>query len=94
MSEDRRCEGQRSETGTAGSSPRAFAKPDRRTLALATACVMAAFFLAIVGQSTLATAMPSIVEALDAFDRYTWVATAYLVASVVATPIAGRLSDL
>ena len=38
--------------------------------------------------------MPSIVEDLGGFDRYTWVATSYLVASVVAIPIAGRLSDL
>ena len=65
-----------------------------RGLALATACTMLAFFLAILGQSTLATAMPSIVDDLGGFDRYTWVATSYLVASVVAIPIAGRLSDL
>ena len=55
---------------------------------------MSAFFLAILGQSTLATAMPGIVDDLGGFDRYTWVATAYLVASVVAIPIVGRLSDL
>jgi EmrB/QacA subfamily drug resistance transporter len=64
-----------------------------RGRALATAGVMLALFLAVLGQSMLAVAMPSIVEDLGEFQHYSWPLTAYLVASVVAIPIAGRLSD-
>ena len=38
--------------------------------------------------------MPRIVADLGGFDRFTWVTTAYLVASTTAVPIVGRLSDL
>lgn len=65
-----------------------------RTLATATAGLVLALFLAILGQSMLAVAMPGIVEDLGEFERYSWPLTAYLVASVVAIPIAGRLGDV
>ena len=51
-------------------------------------------FLAAVSQINIATAMPRILADLGGFDRYTWASTAYLVASTVAIPIAGRLADL
>ena len=57
-------------------------------------CVMSAAFLAVLGQMVVATAMPRIVADLGGFDRYTWVAAAYLVASTVAIPITGRLTDI
>ena len=60
----------------------------------ATSGVMAAVFLAAVGQTGLATAMPAVVAALGDFDRYAWAMTAYLVASTVVTPITGRLADI
>ena len=56
--------------------------------------VMLAMFLAAVSQINIATAMPRIVVDLGGFDRYTWAATAYLVASAIAIPIAGRLADI
>ena len=56
--------------------------------------VMATMFLAAMGQTSLAAAMPAIVSDLGDFDRYTWPLTAYLVASTVATPITGRLADI
>ena len=56
--------------------------------------VMLAMFLAAVSQINIATAMPRIVVDLGGFDRYTWAATAYLVASTIAIPIAGRLADI
>ena len=65
-----------------------------RQLALATAGVMLAMFLSIFSQTIVATAMPRIVADLGGFDRYTWPATAYLVATAVAVPIVGRLSDI
>ncbi len=66
---------------------------DRQRYA-ATSGVMAAVFLAAVGQTGLATAMPAVVADLGGFDRYTWAVTAYLVASTVVTPITGRLADI
>ncbi len=60
----------------------------------ATTGVMAAAFLAAVGQTGLATAMPAIVADLGGFDRYAWPTTSYLVASTVATPLTGRLADI
>ena len=56
--------------------------------------VMLAMFLAAVSQINIATAMPRIVVDLGGFDRYTWASTAYLIASTIAIPIAGRLADL
>ena len=56
--------------------------------------VMLAMFLAAVSQINIATAMPRIVVDLGGFDRYTWAATAYLVASAIAIPIAGGLADI
>jgi len=53
-----------------------------------------AMFLAAVSQINIATAMPRIVVDLGGFDRYAWAATAYLVASAIAIPIAGGLADI
>lgn len=66
----------------------------RRQRGAAAASVMATVFLGAMGQTSLATAMPVIVADLGGFERYTWALTAYLVASTVATPIAGRLADI
>ncbi|MDE0206931.1 MAG: MDR family MFS transporter [Candidatus Tectomicrobia bacterium] len=63
-------------------------------LALAAAGVLLAMFLSIFSQTIVATAMPRIIADLGGFDRYTWPATAYLVATAVAVPIVGRLSDI
>ena len=55
---------------------------------------MLAMFLASLDQTIVATAMPRIVADLEGFDRYTWVTTAYLVASTTLVPIVGRLTDM
>ena len=55
---------------------------------------MLAMFLAMFSQTIVAAAMPRVVADLGGFDRYTWPATAYLVASAAALPIVGRLSDI
>ena len=65
-----------------------------KQLLLAMTGVMLAMFLAAVSQINIATAMPRIVADLGGFDRYTWASTAYLVASTIAIPIAGRLADI
>ena len=56
--------------------------------------VLLAMFLASLDQTVVATAMPRIIADLGGFDRFTWVTTAYLVASTTAVPIVGRLTDI
>ncbi len=76
------------------SAERDFVQLPRRQIVLTMLGVMSAVFLAMVSQTVVATAMPRIVADLGGFDRYTWVAAAYLIASTVAIPIAGRLTDI
>ena len=85
-----------SETGAATdpSTASGFSALPQRQHRLAVAGVMLAMSLSILSQTILAAAMPAIVADLGGFDRYTWTTTAYLVASTVAIPIAGRLSDI
>ena len=56
--------------------------------------VMLAMFLSALDQTVVGTAMPRIITDLGGFDKFTWVTTAYLVASTTAVPIVGRLSDI
>ncbi len=41
----------------------------------------------------VSTAMPTVVAALGGLRWYSWVFSAYMIASTIATPIAGKLSD-
>jgi EmrB/QacA subfamily drug resistance transporter len=50
--------------------------------------------LAALDQTIVGTAMPRIIAELQGFERYAWVATAYMVASTAVVPIVGKLSDL
>jgi len=77
------------------STHQADAQPlPRRHIVLTMGGLMLAMFLASLDQTIVSTAMPRIVADLGGFDRFTWVTTAYLVASTTVVPIAGRLSDL
>jgi EmrB/QacA subfamily drug resistance transporter len=58
------------------------------------AALVLAMLLAVLDQTILATALPTIVGDLGGFDHLSWVVTAYLLASTASTPIWGRLSDL
>ncbi|MBR9765678.1 MAG: MFS transporter [Rhodobacteraceae bacterium] len=51
-------------------------------------------FLASTGQSIVATALPEIVSDLGGLSYITWVVTAYLLASTIGAPIAGKLGDM
>ncbi len=46
-----------------------------------------------VDQTVVGTALPTVVAELNGFEYYAWVATAYLLASVITVPIFGRLGD-
>ncbi|HTZ51407.1 MAG TPA: MDR family MFS transporter [Spirochaetia bacterium] len=56
--------------------------------------VMVALFLGALDQTIVATAMPRILQELNGLALYTWVVTAYLLASTAMIPIWGKLSDL
>ena len=73
---------------------RDFIQLPRRQVILTMVGLLMAMFLAALDQTIVSTAMPRIIADLGGFDRYTWVTTAYLVASTVAVPIVGRLTDI
>jgi EmrB/QacA subfamily drug resistance transporter len=50
--------------------------------------------VASVNQTVTATAMPRIVDDLGGFGHYSWVFTAYILASIVTIPLFGKLSDI
>lgn len=50
--------------------------------------------LAALDQTIVGTAEPRIIASLSGFNRYPWVATAYMLCSTMSIPIAARLSDL
>jgi EmrB/QacA subfamily drug resistance transporter len=58
------------------------------------AALMLTLLLEALDQTVVGTALPRIVSYLNGFDRYTWVVTAYLLASTTMVPIIGKLSDL
>jgi len=68
------------------------ALPFRRSL-LATLGVAFVTMLVALDQTVVGTALPTIVADLQGFRLYAWIATAYLLASVVTVPIFGRLGD-
>ena len=84
--------GPKSETAADQASD--FVSLPRRQLVVALSGVLLALLLAALSQTIVATAMPRIIIDLGGFDRYTWATTSYIVASAVAIPIVGRLSDL
>jgi EmrB/QacA subfamily drug resistance transporter len=56
--------------------------------------VMLAMFLSSLDQTVVSTAMPRIISDLGGFSHYTWVTTAYIIASAVTIPIIGKLIDM
>lgn len=57
------------------------------------ALLIATFLTAIEG-TIVSTAMPKIVDDLGGSHLYTWVISVYLLATVISTPIFGKLADL
>ncbi len=56
--------------------------------------LMLTLFLEALDQAIVGTAMPRIIVELHGLDRYTWVVTAYILATTTMIPIVGKLSDL
>src|SRR5436305_9332007 len=56
--------------------------------------LMVALFLAALDQTIVATALPAIVGDLGGLSQYSWVFTAYMLASTVTVPLYGKLGDV
>ena len=65
----------------------------RRTL-IVFAGLLLGMLLAALNQTIVATALPDIVGDLGGFDHYSWVFSAYMLASTVTVPLYGKLSDV
>jgi EmrB/QacA subfamily drug resistance transporter len=56
--------------------------------------LMVTLLLAALDQTIVATSLPTIVSDLGGISQYSWVFTAYLLASTVTVPLYGKLGDL
>lgn len=62
-----------------------------KVILIAVACSL---FLASIGHTVVATALPQIVGDLGGLDHISWVVTAYLLSSTIGAPISGKLGDM
>jgi len=79
--------------GTAAFDPDRQLLPFRESLMAMLGVAFVAMLVAL-DQTIVGTALPRIVADLRGFDLYAWVATSYMLASVITIPIFGRLGDL
>jgi EmrB/QacA subfamily drug resistance transporter len=80
--------------GEASSAPRhASSVRSFRDSLLAMLGIALVNMLVALDQTVVSTALPSIVADLKGAEYYAWIASVYLLASVVAVPIFGRLGD-
>src|SRR5436305_4349325 len=56
--------------------------------------LMVTLLLAARDQTIVATALPAIVSDLGGLSQYSWVFTAYMLASTVTVPLYGKLGDV
>jgi EmrB/QacA subfamily drug resistance transporter len=71
-----------------------FHELDRRAVVLTMAAVLTAIFMGSLDSTIIATALPAITAALHGFSSYSGVISAYFIASTVALPLGGKLSDV
>jgi MFS family permease len=74
-----------------GGDREAVSDSERRVITVA---LLLAMSVAALEQLVVATAMPSIIAQFQGFDRYAWVASAYLIASTVTMPLYGKMADI
>src|SRR5690242_6636912 len=68
-------------------------QPTTRSVALPFAAIVLAMLPAVLDQTILATALPTIATDLGRLADVSWVVTAYVVAAAAAAPVWGRLGD-
>ncbi len=59
-----------------------------------TVALFVATFLAAIEGTIVSTAMPAITKDLNGIELYSWIISVYLLATVITTPIFGKLADL
>src|SRR5690348_2098903 len=69
------------------------ARPRGVALASVIIALMLSLLLEALDQTIVGTALPRIIAELHGLDRYTWVVTAYVLASMTVIPVVGKLSD-
>src|SRR3954464_12543026 len=69
------------------------AETDRRNTLIAFGAVVLAMLPAVLDQTILATALPTIAADLGRLADLSWVVTAYVVAAAATTPLWGKLGD-
>ncbi|MBF9130772.1 MFS transporter [Plantactinospora sp. S1510] len=67
---------------------------NRRQIRLLMIGLMTGMLLAALDQTIVGTALPTIVGELGGINHYSWVVTAYLLASTASTPLYGKMADL
>ena len=76
-------------------APQVEPPPSPRSLFFAVfPSIMLPMFLAVVDQTIVATALPSIAASLGDVERISWIVIAYLIAGTVAAPVYGYYGDL
>ncbi|MFI6762722.1 MDR family MFS transporter [Micromonospora sp. NPDC050417] len=66
----------------------------RQQIRLLMTGLMMGMLLAALDQTIVGTALPTIVGELGGINHYSWVVTAYLLASTASTPLYGKTADL
>src|SRR5262245_7905412 len=66
----------------------------RNRIVLVTVGIMLSLFLASMESTVVATATPTIVGQLGGLQHYSWVFSAFMLASTTTVPLYGKLSDL
>lgn len=66
----------------------------KNRIIIVTAGIMLSLFLASMEATVVATAMPTIVGQLGGLEHYSWVFSAYMLASTTTVPLYGKLSDI
>ncbi|KAI0637000.1 MFS amino acid permease [Trametes polyzona] len=66
----------------------------KNNIPLVFAGLMCCTFLAALDQTIVATALPTIVEKLGGGKEYSWVGSAYLLATSALSPVYGKISDI
>ncbi|WP_405428038.1 MDR family MFS transporter [Micromonospora sp. NBC_00617] len=67
---------------------------NRQQIRLLMLGLMTGMLLAALDQTIVGTALPTIVGELGGINHYSWVVTAYLLASTASTPLYGKMADL
>ena len=67
--------------------------PSRQTVTVPFAAIVLAMLPAVLDQTILATALPTIAADLGRLTDVSWVVTAYVVAAAATTPLWGKLGD-